>query len=132
MYIHAIFLQFINHKRHVFYQGEVRCEAPNNRLDRFTGTLIVAGQKYALDNEKILLRGCTLRNTDWCFGLVLFAGQGDGALSTSSKQKSADILLSCFFLVGQETKLMQNCGKSTFKRTSIDRLMNVLVLCVGA
>ncbi|KAF3851421.1 hypothetical protein F7725_013193 [Dissostichus mawsoni] len=32
---------------------------------------------------------------------------------------------------GPETKLMQNCGKSTFKRTSIDRLMNVLVLCVN-
>lgn len=32
---------------------------------------------------------------------------------------------------GQETKLMQNCGKTTFKRTSIDRLMNELVLCVG-
>lgn len=26
---------------------------------------------------------------------------------------------------------MQNCGKSTFKRTRIDRLMNVLVLCVS-
>uniref|UniRef100_H2UUS4 Phospholipid-transporting ATPase n=1 Tax=Takifugu rubripes TaxID=31033 RepID=H2UUS4_TAKRU len=86
------------------FNGEVCCEPPNNRLDRFTGTLTYSGQKYALDNEKILLRGCTLRNTDWCFGLVLFAGQ--------------------------ETKLMQNCGKSTFKRTSIDRLMNVLVLCI--
>ncbi|XP_013870106.1 phospholipid-transporting ATPase ID isoform X2 [Austrofundulus limnaeus] len=86
------------------FDGEVRCEAPNNRLDRFAGTLTFAGQKYALDNEKILLRGCTLRNTEWCFGLVLFAGQ--------------------------ETKLMQNCGKSTFKRTSVDRLMNVLVLCI--
>ncbi|TNM89370.1 hypothetical protein fugu_003604 [Takifugu bimaculatus] len=86
------------------FNGEVCCEPPNNRLDRFTGTLTYSGQKYALDNEKILLRGCTLRNTDWCFGMVLFAGQ--------------------------ETKLMQNCGKSTFKRTSIDRLMNVLVLCI--
>ncbi|KAK2901726.1 phospholipid-transporting ATPase ID-like [Channa argus] len=86
------------------FNGEVRCEPPNNRLDRFTGTLIYAGQKYSLDNEKILLRGCTLRNTEWCFGLVLFGGP--------------------------ETKLMQNCGKSTFKRTSIDRLMNVLVLCI--
>uniref|UniRef100_A0A8D0A9C5 Phospholipid-transporting ATPase n=1 Tax=Sander lucioperca TaxID=283035 RepID=A0A8D0A9C5_SANLU len=82
----------------------VRCEPPNNRLDRFTGTLTYAGQKYPLDNEKILLRGCTLRNTEWCFGLVLFAGP--------------------------ETKLMQNSGKTTFKRTSIDRLMNVLVLCI--
>uniref|UniRef100_A0A3Q2TU48 Phospholipid-transporting ATPase n=1 Tax=Fundulus heteroclitus TaxID=8078 RepID=A0A3Q2TU48_FUNHE len=82
----------------------VRCEPPNNRLDRFIGTLTYGGQKYPLDNEKILLRGCTLRNTEWCYGLVLFAGQ--------------------------ESKLMQNCGKSTFKRTSIDRLMNVLVLCI--
>uniref|UniRef100_A0A3B3BUK0 Phospholipid-transporting ATPase n=1 Tax=Oryzias melastigma TaxID=30732 RepID=A0A3B3BUK0_ORYME len=54
------------------FNGEVRCEPPNNRLDRFTGTLVFGGQKYSLDNEKILLRGCTLRNTEWCFGLVLF------------------------------------------------------------
>ncbi|KAM3867619.1 phospholipid-transporting ATPase ID [Diretmus argenteus] len=86
------------------FNGEVCCEPPNNRLDRFTGTLTYAGQKYSLDNEKILLRGCTLRNTDWCFGLVLFGGP--------------------------ETKLMQNCGKTTFKRTSVDRLMNFLVLCI--
>ncbi|XP_056157742.1 phospholipid-transporting ATPase ID isoform X1 [Lampris incognitus] len=86
------------------FNGEVHCEPPNNRLDRFMGTLTCAGQKYSLDNEKILLRGCTLRNTEWCFGLVLFGGP--------------------------QTKLMQNCGKTTFKRTSIDRLMNVLVLCI--
>ncbi|XP_056275935.1 probable phospholipid-transporting ATPase IM [Pseudoliparis swirei] len=86
------------------FNGEVRCEPPNNRLDRFTGTLSCGGQKHPLDNGKVLLRGCTLRNTQWCFGLVLFGGP--------------------------ETKLMQNCGKSSFKRTSIDRLMNVLVLCI--
>uniref|UniRef100_A0A671LFD1 Phospholipid-transporting ATPase n=1 Tax=Sinocyclocheilus anshuiensis TaxID=1608454 RepID=A0A671LFD1_9TELE len=86
------------------YIETVYCEPPNNRLDRFMGTLTFGTQKYSLDNERVLLRGCTLRNTDWCFGLVLFAGP--------------------------ETKLMQNCGKSTFKRTSIDRLMNVLVLFI--
>ncbi|XP_076854970.1 phospholipid-transporting ATPase ID [Brachyhypopomus gauderio] len=86
------------------FKGEVCCEAPNNRLDRFVGTLVLGGQKHPLDNQCVLLRGCTLRNTDWCFGLVLFAGP--------------------------ETKLMQNCGKSSFKRTSIDRLMNVLVLFI--
>ncbi|KAJ8380655.1 hypothetical protein SKAU_G00014330 [Synaphobranchus kaupii] len=86
------------------FDGEVRCEPPNNRLDKFTGTLTFKDQKYSLDNEKILLRGCTLRNTEWCFGLVVFGGP--------------------------ETKLMQNCGKTTFKRTSIDRLMNALVLCI--
>uniref|UniRef100_A0A673LKT2 Phospholipid-transporting ATPase n=1 Tax=Sinocyclocheilus rhinocerous TaxID=307959 RepID=A0A673LKT2_9TELE len=88
----------------IVYIETVYCEPPNNRLDRFMGTLTFGTQKYSLDNERVLLRGCTLRNTDWCFGLVLFAGP--------------------------ETKLMQNCGKSTFKRTSIDRLMNVLVLFI--
>uniref|UniRef100_A0A672N9U3 Phospholipid-transporting ATPase n=1 Tax=Sinocyclocheilus grahami TaxID=75366 RepID=A0A672N9U3_SINGR len=82
----------------------VRCEPPNNRLDKFTGTLTVRGETFALDNERILLRGCTLRNTEWCFGLVVFGGP--------------------------DTKLMQNSGKSIFKRTSIDRLMNVLVIFI--
>uniref|UniRef100_A0AAQ6IG31 Phospholipid-transporting ATPase n=1 Tax=Anabas testudineus TaxID=64144 RepID=A0AAQ6IG31_ANATE len=66
--------------------------------------LTLDGQTYALDNDKVLLRGCTLRNTEWCFGLVIFGGP--------------------------DTKLMQNSGKTTFKRTSIDHLMNVLVLCI--
>uniref|UniRef100_A0A671TBZ3 Phospholipid-transporting ATPase n=1 Tax=Sinocyclocheilus anshuiensis TaxID=1608454 RepID=A0A671TBZ3_9TELE len=83
---------------------EVRCEPPNNRLDKFTGTLTVRGETFALDNERILLRGCTLRNTEWCFGLVVFGGP--------------------------DTKLIQNSGKSIFKRTSIDRLMNVLVIFI--
>ncbi|XP_017932820.1 phospholipid-transporting ATPase FetA [Manacus vitellinus] len=88
------------------FNGEVRCEAPNNKLDKFTGTLTLQGEKYALDNEKMLLRGCTIRNTEWCFGLVIYAGP--------------------------DTKLMQNSGKTTFKRTSIDRLMNVLVMVIFA
>ncbi|XP_029024237.1 phospholipid-transporting ATPase ID [Betta splendens] len=86
------------------FAGEVRCEPPNNRLDKFKGTLTVDGQTFALDNDKVLLRGCTLRNTEWCFGLVVFGGP--------------------------DTKLMQNSGRTTFKRTSIDHLMNVLVLCI--
>ncbi|CAK6954741.1 phospholipid-transporting ATPase ID-like [Scomber scombrus] len=86
------------------FNGEVRCEPPNNRLDKYKGTLTLNEQMYALDNDKVLLRGCTLRNTEWCFGLVVFGGP--------------------------DTKLMQNSGKTIFKRTSIDHLMNVLVLCI--
>uniref|UniRef100_A0A8C1QL77 Phospholipid-transporting ATPase n=1 Tax=Cyprinus carpio TaxID=7962 RepID=A0A8C1QL77_CYPCA len=88
----------------LYISGEVRCEPPNNRLDKFTGTLTMRGETFALDNERILLRGCTLRNTEWCFGLVVFGGP--------------------------DTKLMQNSGKSVFKRTSIDHLMNVLVMFI--
>uniref|UniRef100_A0A3Q3FHH3 Phospholipid-transporting ATPase n=1 Tax=Labrus bergylta TaxID=56723 RepID=A0A3Q3FHH3_9LABR len=56
------------------FDGEVICEPPNNKLDKFTGTLLWSDNKYPLDNEKMLLRGCVLRNTEWCFGLVIFAG----------------------------------------------------------
>ncbi|TRY97368.1 hypothetical protein DNTS_033009 [Danionella cerebrum] len=86
------------------FNGEVTSEPPNNKLDKFTGTLYWKDNKYPLDNEKMLLRGCVLRNTDWCFGLVIFAGL--------------------------QTKLMQNCGRTKFKRTSIDKLMNTLVLWI--
>ncbi|KAF3854965.1 hypothetical protein F7725_023020 [Dissostichus mawsoni] len=79
-----------------------RLRATKNKLDKFTGTLHLRDSKHPLDNENLLLRGCVLRNTEWCFGMVIFAGL--------------------------QTKLMQNCGRTTFKRTSIDKLMNTLVL----
>ena len=89
----------------LFFPGEVVCEPPNNRLSKYEGKLTWNGQNYALDNDKILLRGCILRNTQWCYGLVIFAGQ--------------------------DTKLMMNSGKSVFKRTNIDRLMNILIVGVS-
>uniref|UniRef100_H2YBK3 Phospholipid-transporting ATPase n=1 Tax=Ciona savignyi TaxID=51511 RepID=H2YBK3_CIOSA len=88
------------------FNGHVKCEAPNNYLHKFTGNLYWNNETFAIDNENILLRGCTLRNTEWCFGLVIFAGP--------------------------DTKLMQNTGKSVLKRTSIERLMNKLVWLIFA
>uniref|UniRef100_A0A8B9WX60 Phospholipid-transporting ATPase n=1 Tax=Bos mutus grunniens TaxID=30521 RepID=A0A8B9WX60_BOSMU len=86
------------------FDGEVRCESPNNKLDRFTGILMYKGKNYILNHDRLILRGCVIRNTDWCYGLVIFTGP--------------------------DTKVMQNSGKSTFKRTHIDHLMNVLVLWI--
>ncbi|XP_054234860.1 putative phospholipid-transporting ATPase IM isoform X21 [Homo sapiens] len=86
------------------FDGIVVCEVPNNKLDKFMGILSWKDSKHSLNNEKIILRGCILRNTSWCFGMVIFAGP--------------------------DTKLMQNSGKTKFKRTSIDRLMNTLVLWI--
>uniref|UniRef100_A0A6Q2ZJR8 Phospholipid-transporting ATPase n=1 Tax=Esox lucius TaxID=8010 RepID=A0A6Q2ZJR8_ESOLU len=86
------------------FNGEVVCEPPNNKLDRFCGLLYWRECKYPLNNQNMLLRGCVLRNTEYCYGLVIFAGP--------------------------DTKLMQNCGRTKFKRTSIDRLMNTLVLWI--
>ncbi|KPM06938.1 phospholipid-transporting ATPase ID-like protein, partial [Sarcoptes scabiei] len=79
-----------------------RLNTPNNNLVKFEGVLKWRSQKFSLDNEKMLLRGCRLRNTKWCFGVVIFAGR--------------------------DTKLVQNSGKTILKRTSLDRLLNILIL----
>ena len=91
------------------FNGHIKSEPPNNNLSRFEGRLILnegTGEEKIcpLENDNILLRGTVLRNTDWCYGVVIFAGK--------------------------DTKLMQNSGTAKFKRTSIDRLLNFIILGV--
>eukprot|EP00069_Balaena_mysticetus_P011195 bmy_07077T0 len=86
------------------FDGFIECEEPNNRLDKFTGTLFWRDTSFPLDADKILLRGCVIRNTDFCHGLVIFAGA--------------------------DTKIMKNSGKTRFKRTKIDYLMNYMVYTI--
>ena len=54
--------------------GKVVCEEPNSRMHHFVGCLEWKGKKYPLDSGNILLRGCKIRNTDTCYGLVIYAG----------------------------------------------------------
>ncbi|KAL8613377.1 hypothetical protein ACOMHN_057097 [Nucella lapillus] len=91
-----------DHAKMAAFDGEIISEPPNNRLAKFEGKMHWQGKTYSLDNEKIMLRGCVLRNTEWCYGVVIFAGK--------------------------DTKLMMNSGKTTFKRTNIDRFMNKLII----
>uniref|UniRef100_A0A663NC57 Phospholipid-transporting ATPase n=1 Tax=Athene cunicularia TaxID=194338 RepID=A0A663NC57_ATHCN len=86
------------------FNGLIECEEPNNRLDKFAGTLFWRNMSYSLDADKILLRGCKIRNTDFCHGVVIFAGA--------------------------DTKIMKNSGKTRFKRTKIDSLMNYMVYTI--
>jgi len=79
--------------------GEVVCESPNNAVGHFHGALLWSGQSYALDIGHLLLRGCTVRNTCWCYGLVVFAGRdskllkNDTALQSSIKQGHLDRMI---------------------------------------
>uniref|UniRef100_A0A8C3J2R0 Phospholipid-transporting ATPase n=1 Tax=Calidris pygmaea TaxID=425635 RepID=A0A8C3J2R0_9CHAR len=70
----SLFPQKPSPEWHPSAQGRVTCEEPNSRMHSFTGTLEWRGQTYSLDSERILLRGCKLRNTDVCYGLVIYAG----------------------------------------------------------
>ncbi|XP_078526098.1 phospholipid-transporting ATPase IK-like [Lissotriton helveticus] len=86
------------------FDGKVICEAPNSKMHTFIGTLEWNGEKYPLDNEKMLLRGCSIRNTANCYGLVIYAGI--------------------------DTKIMKNSGKVKMKRTKLDLMMNKIVFSV--
>ncbi|XP_067087900.1 phospholipid-transporting ATPase IC-like [Osmerus mordax] len=86
------------------FDAMIICEEPNNRLDKFTGTMRWRKDSFPLDLDNMLLRGCTIRNTDECHGLVIFAGA--------------------------DTKIMRNGGKTRFKRTKIDELMNYMVYTI--
>ncbi|XP_054394580.2 phospholipid-transporting ATPase IK isoform X2 [Pongo abelii] len=91
-------------KKMASFQGTVTCEAPNSRMHHFVGCLKWNDKKYSLDIGNLLLRGCRIRNTDTCYGLVIYAGF--------------------------DTKIMKNCGKIHLKRTKLDLLMNKLVVVI--
>lgn len=86
--------------------GYVIGETPNACLEKYRGTMHLGYQQEStsLSNDNIILRGCTLRNTAYVHGLVVFTGN--------------------------DTKLMQNSGESRFKRTTIDQKMNFLVAII--
>uniref|UniRef100_A0A8D0HHX0 Phospholipid-transporting ATPase n=1 Tax=Sphenodon punctatus TaxID=8508 RepID=A0A8D0HHX0_SPHPU len=86
--------------------GKVTCEEPNSRMHSFVGTLEWRGEKYPLDSEQILLRGCRIRNTEMCYGLVIYAGF--------------------------DSKIMKNCGKIKLKKTKLNSMMDQLVLIVSS
>ncbi|KFQ46311.1 putative phospholipid-transporting ATPase IK, partial [Nestor notabilis] len=86
------------------FDGRVTCEEPNSHMHSFTGTLAWRGDTYPLDSERILLRGCRLRNTDVCYGLVIYAGF--------------------------DSKIMRNCGKIKLKKTKLDHMMDRLVIII--
>ncbi|CAF2582547.1 unnamed protein product [Rotaria sp. Silwood2] len=84
------------------FDAELEYEAPNNNLGRFEGNLIWNNKTLPLKNDNVLLRGTRLKNTQWAFGIVCYAGP--------------------------DTKLMKNSGKAKFKRTQIDHLLNQIII----
>src|SRR6218665_54068 len=86
--------------------GEIRCDGPNTNLYKFEGVVEWREEKVSLNNDMLLLRGCIVRNTEWCYGAVIYAGV--------------------------DTKLMMNCGTKSFKRTNVELLMNRIIIGVRA
>lgn len=88
------------------FSSRIECESPNNDLSRFRGFLEHANkERVGLSKENLLLRGCTIRNTEAVVGIVVYAGH--------------------------ETKAMLNNSGPRYKRSKLERRANTDVLwCV--
>ncbi|XP_060044079.1 phospholipid-transporting ATPase VD isoform X2 [Erinaceus europaeus] len=88
------------------FSSRIECESPNNDLNRFRGFLEHSNkERMGLSKENLLLRGCTIRNTEAVVGIVVYAGH--------------------------ETKAMLNNSGPRYKRSKLERRANTDVLwCV--
>lgn len=90
------------------FKGYIDAEAPNPNLYTFNGCLslidIVKSEEltYPIGPNGILLRGCTLRDTEWLIGVVLYTGI--------------------------DTKIILNSGPTPSKRSKVDKQTNPQIL----
>lgn len=45
------------------------------------------GEKIPLTNDQVLLKGCQLRNTGWCYGIAVYTGHQTKIMLNSLKQR---------------------------------------------
>lgn len=87
----------------------VQCDLPNNSLYTFTGVTTLSSSvtcgdatKVALNPNNVLLRGSSLRNTEWVVGIAAYTGH--------------------------DTKVMQNSSDAPSKRSYLEKQMDVIVI----
>lgn len=124
---HAIGMAFRNDSTALLAKGRIECEKPNDRLYKFTGRIILdsapqprrdtgfdddsdgstgidngpqvpIGEPVSLGPENLLIRGSSIRNTEWILGIVINTGK--------------------------DTKLMQNVKPRPRKNSRLERETN--------
>lgn len=73
------------------FNGQVYCESPNDRIYKFDGNMrsLNLPKEVSLSADNILLRGSSLRNTEYIYGVVVFTGHDTKIMlnSTSARNK---------------------------------------------
>lgn len=92
-------------------RARIDCEAPNSKLYMFTGNLYLEGggsmaadanTAIPLSPACMLLRGCSLRNTQRVYGAVIYAGH--------------------------DTKVFKNSTEAPSKRSTLERIVDKIIL----
>ncbi len=88
------------------FRSTVECDAPTTKIYRFHGSILHPwGERVPIGKDNLLLRECFLKNTNYVEGLVVYAGH--------------------------ESKAMLNNGGPRYKRSKLERQLNLEVIwCV--
>jgi len=89
------------------FHGHVTCDRPNDKIYQFEGVMDLkgeAGTRVSLSYDNFLLRGSSLRNTDYIYGVVTYPGH--------------------------DTKIMRNSTGSRSKLSQVERLTNIQILFI--
>lgn len=88
------------------FRSTLECDLPTTKIYRFHGSILHQwGERVPVGKDNLLLRECLLKNTDFVEGLVVYAGH--------------------------DSKAMLNNGGPRYKRSKLERQMNVeVVWCV--
>ena len=90
--------------------ARIECETPNEYLYKFEGNLYLGGGKSGdehvvpMNPDEVLLRGSSLRNTEWVYGICLFTGH--------------------------ETKIMKNGTNARSKKSKIEVSTNNYIIVI--
>ncbi|OMJ88057.1 hypothetical protein SteCoe_10131 [Stentor coeruleus] len=68
-------------------RGDIKCEDPNPMIYQFQGVLKLPGGITAASSEQFLLRGSSLKNTDWITGITIYTGHESKIMLNSSQSK---------------------------------------------
>ena len=86
------------------FNCEIKCDDPNPMIYSFNGLLKHDTSYLPLSHEQFLLRGSSLKNTEWIVGIVIYTGH--------------------------ETKIMLNSPKARVKYSNLEKGMNKQIFFV--
>jgi phospholipid-transporting ATPase len=86
--------------------GHIHCENPNSAIYKFEGymQLGMEGEKISLNSDYLLLRGMSIKNTEFVLGIVVFTGH--------------------------DTKVMQNSASAKYKFSRLELLSNQSIFII--
>lgn len=70
------------------FSTEIKCEEANAMIYQFKGTIDINGVKTPITPEQFLLRGSSLKNTEWVIGVSVYTGHETKIMLNSSNAQS--------------------------------------------